>query len=107
MSNEFRMVFLKQLWRYMKTEVDSKQEIYLQSIHLTDQDTSNLWVVRIIVVGIIKEFSSQKNRSNDNTVNIQFCEQKVVSLDQSINVNKRQDEAFIWTWCVFVNAGVV
>lgn len=39
-------------------------------------------------------------------MHIEFRQEKVISLNESINVNEGEDETFIGTGCVFVNSEV-
>ena len=59
MRNEFVLIFDKHFWSDMKTEVDSKEEFNFKSIHFGDKYSSNLGIVRIIVISIVKELGSQ------------------------------------------------
>ena len=95
MRQEFRTVVLKDIGCHVQTKVDPKEEINFESIHLRDENTSNLGVVCVVIVGIVEKLGSQQNRGNYYSMNIEFSEKKVVPLNQSINVNEGENKAFV------------
>ena len=90
----------------MERKVDSEKEVHFEAVDLRNQHSTNFGVVGVVVIGIIKEFRRQQHSANDNTMDIQFCQEKVVALNQSINIYQSQDEALVRTRRVLVNSAI-
>jgi len=88
----------------MQTKVDSEQKVHLQTVHFRYQNTTNLGVVSVVVVCIVKELGSEENCRDDGTMHVQFRQQKVIALNESINVNQSQNVALIRTGRVLVDS---
>ena len=56
--DQFILIFDKHLWSDMKTKVNSKEEFNFEPIHFGNEYSSNLCIVRVIVVCIVKELGS-------------------------------------------------
>ena len=95
-------IFFKLLRCHVEGEIYSKEEIHFQTVDLRDQHSTHFGIEGVVVIGIIKELGCQKYSANDNAVNIQLRQKKVVALDQPVNVYQSQDEALVGTCRVLV-----
>ena len=79
----------------MQRKIDTKKKINLEAVHFGNEDPSHLCVIRIIVVSVVKKFGRQQDCCYYDSMNVQFSKQEIVALNETINVNKCQDEALI------------
>ena len=107
MQHEFRTILLKYIRWHVQAKIDPKQKVHFQTVHFADKNASNLGIIRIVVVGIVKELGGQQDSRNDNSVHIEFRQKEVAPLDQSINVNQCKDETLVGAGRVFVYPGRV
>jgi hypothetical protein len=58
MRNKLILILDKNLWGNVEAKVNSKEEFNFKSIHFGNENSSNLRIVSVIVVGIVKELGS-------------------------------------------------
>ena len=103
-SNKLGLILLKQLRRDMKTEIDSEEKVHLKPVHLTDQNPTDLRIVGVVVVCIVEKLSREENRCDDDSMYIELRKQKVVSLNQPVNVDQGKNKAFVRAGSVLVDS---
>ena len=93
--NELCLVLLEYLRQYAQAEIDLEQELRLEVVHLLDEHPPDLGVVRVVVIRVVEEFGGQENGRDDDSVDVELGEEEVVTLDEPIDVDEREDEAFL------------
>lgn len=107
MNSELGTVLLEHLGFNVKAEVNPEEELHFEAVHLRYQDAAYLGVVGVVVVGIVEELGSQKDGSNDHSMDIEVGEKEVVPLNETIDVDQSQDKALGRTRGIFVDAVVI
>lgn len=107
MDGQLGAVLLENVGIDVKAEVDPEEEFHLEAVHLRYQDAADLGVVGVVVVGIVEELGGQQDGRYDHSMNVEVGKEKVVPLDETVDVDQSQDEAFGGARGIFVDTAVM
>lgn len=88
LSEQFTPILGENLGRHVQSKVDTEKKINLQAVHFGNQNSSDLGVVRIVVIRIVKELGGEQYSRDDDSMHVQFRKEEIIVLNQSVNVNQ-------------------
>jgi len=77
----------------VQTEIDQEQKFHFQGIHFRARDPAYLCVERVLKVMVVEKFCGQHHAGDDDSVYVQGVYDKILSLNDTVDVNKRKHEA--------------
>ena len=87
MYGQLGAVLLEHVGIDVKAEVDPEEEFHLEAVHFRYQDTADLGIVGVVVVGIVEELGRQEDGRYDHSMDVEVGEEEVVPLDEPIDVD--------------------
>jgi len=59
MGDQLILILEEHIWLHMEAEINPKEEFHLEAVHFGHQNSSDLGIVGVVVVGIVKELRGQ------------------------------------------------
>ena len=94
MGDQLILILEENIWLHMEAKINAKEELHLKTIHFGNQYSSDLGIVGIVVVSVVKEFRGQKDGCNYNSVDVKLRQNEIILLNESVNVYEGKDKAF-------------
>ena len=84
----------------MQREVDEEEKLQLQGIQLAHGNSADLGVIHVVVECVIEEFGSECDAGDHHSMDIEPADDKVLVLDEAVNIHQRQDKTLPAAVCV-------
>ena len=103
MKVQFVMVLLVVLAGDQQSEVNALQEHHLEVVQLLRLNAANLGIEAVHTEGVVEELDRDHDTGDDNAVNGERVHRDFPTLNQAIDIDEREDEAFCTTVRVLQN----
>ena len=103
MKVQFVMVLLVVLAGDQQSEVNALQEHHLEVVQLLRLNAANLGIEAVHTEGVVEELDRDHDTGDDNAVNGERVHRDFPTLNQTIDIDEREDKAFCTTVRVLQN----
>lgn len=92
---EFALVAMEEIGRHVEAKIDHVKELELQDVQFRRGDATNSSIIGVVIVGVVKEFGSDHDTSDQQAMDIEGREKEAgIFLNDAIQIDDGQDEAF-------------
>ncbi len=93
MGDQLILILEENFRLHVKAKINPKEKLHLETVHFGHQNSSNLGIIRVVVVGVVEELRGQEDGGDYDAVNIELGQNKIIVLDETVDVDEGKDEA--------------